>query len=158
MIDHIHNHRHLIDEVSMLMWMEWENDYIAFTNFKNPQDIACFLGNVVSTNTTPLCYVMLNEHKDLIGFVIVDNEDMMVHPEVQPWLSTLYILPRYRRQGHATVLIDYLIAHHKTLYLWTWKHLVTFYEKHGFVLLEVIPKHGHHENICFMCCNQPSLI
>jgi GNAT superfamily N-acetyltransferase len=51
--------------------------------------------------------VMLVAHDNgkPMGSVQLINDDMETHPELSPWLASLYVHPEYRQQGIATRLI-----------------------------------------------------
>lgn len=64
--------------------------------------------------------------------------NMESHPELSPWLSTVYISPDFRGRGYGHVLIERILEEARrlgfaTLYLWTYKK-EKLYESMGWKL------------------------
>ena len=85
--------------------------------------------------------VMLVAHQgiDCFGSVRLVAHDMDNHPELSPWLASLYVLKEYRYQNIATRLIDALIAKARMLgiqvvYLYT-EHQADYYQKRNWKVL-----------------------
>jgi len=69
---------------------------------------------------TLVCYL----NGELIGTAGIDHSDMSSHPELTPWMVSVYVDPRYRRKGIATALCRRIIDEFirlgiKTAYLFT---------------------------------------
>jgi len=80
------------------------------------------------------------ENGELLGSVMLLEEDMDTHKELSPWLASLYVSPQRRRQGIGAALVRRLIheAHTlgiKRLYLYTPSE-ERFYNNLGWSLLE----------------------
>lgn len=61
---------------------------------------------------------------NLIGTAGIDHADMSTHPELTPWMVSVYVDPRYRRKGIGTALCQRIIDEFvclgiKTAYLFT---------------------------------------
>lgn len=71
----------------------------------------------------PVMYVAhLNDNP--LGSARLVKNDMQTHPELSPWLASLYVHEQYRRQGIATALIKSIESaalerQFRTLYLFT---------------------------------------
>lgn len=131
------------------LWEEWSEDYIMLTPYKTKKLLKEFYE---STNKSeiPTTYIIFKDNV-LIGTCLIDNEDMLVHPELKPWLASVYILPEFRNQGYGEKLIKYVIQKYPILHLWTFNQkLANYYKKFGFIQKEIIAKHFNHENIIFM--------
>lgn len=132
------------DELIQHLWNEWEQDYVEFTDLKTPQALKqAYLASCTA--------FILHNGDVLIGSCLIDKEDMQVHPEKSPWLASVFILREYRNKGYATYLLERIIPSYPLLHLWTFnQQLADFYLKLGFQQIEIIEKHGSHNNIIFM--------
>lgn len=149
-IDLLCNQKHFAKEIVYYLWNEWSEDYVAFTPYKSLDALYDFYINM--TDQIPCAYIIFDENENkLIGVCIIDHEDMKVHPHLTPWLSSVYILPPYRKNGYATELLQYVLPKYEVLYLWTFTDkLADYYKQFGFESLEIIEKHGNHTNIILM--------
>lgn len=92
--------------------------------------------------------LMLVAHQDseCFGSVRLIDNDLSSHPELSPWLASLYVLKEYRYQKISSQLIDALISQAKSLgvkliYLYT-EHQSDYYQKRGW---KVLTKEIHQE-------------
>lgn len=91
--------------------------------------------SIESTNPLPQWYI-LYDGDQIAGCAGLIANDFISRCELYPWLCALYIEPALRKQGLATLLIEYVAEHAKKLGF-TALHLCTdldgFYEKRGFI-------------------------
>lgn len=71
----------------------------------------------------PTCVVVL-VGEDLAGSASLVESDMDTHPELTPWLASVYVPPAFRRRGIASALVEEIEAIAageglETLWLWT---------------------------------------
>lgn len=149
-IDYLHNHKHLIPILINCLWKEWKEEYIEYTPYKNKELLQKFYEN--TTQNIPTAYVVITNDGNFIGTCLIDTEDMGVHPEGYPWLSSVYIKPEYRNLGYAKKLLEFVIKKYTLLHLWTFtEKLSKFYEQFGFRTVEIIKTHGKLlKNIIYM--------
>jgi GNAT superfamily N-acetyltransferase len=149
-IDILRNHPHFIPKLVDLLWEEWKDDYLSLTSYKDKNALHEFYSNTITSDSIPIAYVIF-DHENFIGTLVVDVEDMGVHPECSPWLASVFIAPEYRGHGYATKLISNIVTKYPILHLWTFnERLANFYKRFGFITREIIPEHGHHSNIIYM--------
>jgi GNAT superfamily N-acetyltransferase len=60
----------------------------------------------------------------LAGSATILDDDMSTHPELGPWLASVFVAPEYRHRGIASVLVGKIMAHARQakiskLYLYT---------------------------------------
>ena len=155
-IDTLDNHQKYTYEVVNMVWNEWSSDYKELTPYKTPGLLYDFYAQTSCSNI-PTAFIIFNSNThSLIGTALVDTEDMGVHPECTPWLSSVCIKPEYRNKGYASILVKYIISKYPTLHLWTFnERLAKFYSRFGFETQEIIPKHGNHDNLIYMIYHAP---
>jgi len=61
---------------------------------------------------------------NLAGSATILDDDMSTHPELGPWLASVFVSPQYRHRGIATALVRKIMQHAKqanveTLFLYT---------------------------------------
>ena len=84
--------------------------------------------------------------RELIGTASLLVHDMDIHPELAPWLGSVYVLPEHRRRGHGKQLVAGVTDQAarlavSTLYLFT-EDRERFYAAMGWETLETLPYHG----------------
>jgi len=87
----------------------------------------------------PTTLIALSEDQP-IGSISLLAEDMDTHPELTPWLASLYVIPSKRRQGVGAALVKRLIEEARQLafqrlYLYTPSE-EKFYKSLGWFTLE----------------------
>lgn len=146
-IDYLCNVPKFIDTIVEHLWCEWHEDYIAFTEYTSYEKLKIFYSNLGTH--MPTAYVMHSDD-ELLGMCLIDVEDMQMCPHLTPWLACLYVLPEHRKKGNGSQLLQYVLAKHTKLYLWTFTpELAIYYNKFGFIQKHV-KQHGHYENAIVM--------
>lgn len=148
-IDYLCNRPEFILDVANHIWDHWGDDYIELTNIKTINDMIDYYSNT-QTDKLPIAYVLFNDN-NLIATLVIDTEDMGVHPELTPWMVSIYTIPEYRGRGYASLLIEHAIKDRPLLYLWTYNdRYANLYKRFGFIYLETIETHGQYKNIIVM--------
>jgi len=103
-----------------------------------------------SQQGVPCCFIALVDNRPAGSASLVDS-DMDTHPDLSPWLASVFVHPEFRKQGIATHLIELCIgnarkANIKKLYLFTPDQL-EFYQSRGWKLLKSDTYHGEHVDI-----------
>lgn len=93
----------------------------------------------------PSCVIALIENQPAGSASLVES-DMDSHPQLGPWLASVYVQPRFRQQGLATQLIQHCLDNARvsgipTLYLFT-PDKKDFYLKRGWKPVENTLYHG----------------
>lgn len=75
------------------------------------------------TQSLPLAVVAVRGGQ-VVGTASIKIQDLDPCPELTPWLGGVFVLPRFRGQGIATLLVERIIAEARRLglphlYLWT---------------------------------------
>ena len=101
----------------------------------------------------PLTWIAILNKKvtGMVSLVINDHPD---HPELSPWLASMFVHPEFRKKGYASQLIQKLHAeaknlNYKKLYLFT-PDAEKLYEKNGWKIIgQVRDPMGlrEHENL-----------
>ena len=86
----------------------------------------------------PTTWVIHRGSDTLMGSVSVVRDDLPGHPDLNPWLASLLVFPKFRRRGLGKLLVrhglDFLAAHrHPHAYLFT-KDQAPFFSKFGFAI------------------------
>ncbi len=102
-------------------------------------------------NTLPLTLIALTEDNKLIGMCSL-IEDEGIRCDLKPWLSTLYVVPSYRKQGVGKELISAIkkIArkmNYEVLYLLTSPESIGYFAKLGYSFIEESELNGHPVSI-----------
>jgi len=77
---------------------------------------------------------------DLMGSAAITENDMETHPELTPWLASVFVAPQYRDRGVGSLLVTHVMnlakqAGMQRLYLFT-PDRVSFYERLGWQSLK----------------------
>ena len=92
----------------------------------------------------PVSWVALADNVPA-GMVSLKEHDLSSHAHLSPWLSALYVIPEFRRQGIAAGLIDAVVDYarskgYKELFLFTDNknsaYLSRYYTERGWTLYE----------------------
>lgn len=71
------------------------------------------------------------DRKDILGSASLIAHDMDTHPELSPWLASVFVAPELREQGIGTALVRRVIQEAETLEVLN-LHLFTTPDKRGF--------------------------
>ena len=87
----------------------------------------------------PVAFVSVDGNEP-VGSAILVECDMDTRAHLKPWLSSVYVLPSYRRHGVGTALVNRVVEEAKQqgfsqLYLWTPKE-EKFYARRGWQVIE----------------------
>ena len=101
--------------------------------------------------TLPLTLIALTENDRLIGMCSLTEEEG-IRSDLKPWLSSLYVGPRFRKQGVGKKLISAIqkIAkkmNYEILYLLTNAELTEYFSKLGWSFIEESKLNGHPVSI-----------
>ncbi len=67
-----------------------------------------FLETHYRRDGVPVMFAAIAEGQ-VIGTIALDDEDMATHPELSPWLASLYVDGPYRSRGVATALVRHAV-------------------------------------------------
>ena len=133
--------RHLVEKCAQMCFAVFENAYrdlgiesaeVAADNLRK---------SYLNMDKVPLLLVALaKESGDFLGTITLDEEDMSIRRELKPWLSDLLVVPLFRGQGVASILVSALIMmcramKIRTLYLWVERE-ENFFSNRGFKRLQ----------------------
>jgi len=98
----------------------------------------------------PLCLVAFQGQKP-VATAALKVREMETHPQFDHWLGNVYVLPDYRRQGIATLLIHRMLRQAmqigiRDLYLYT-RGQEELYEKLGWQIIEQVIYRGRQATI-----------
>ena len=115
------------------------------------QQMQAYLGN----DLIPSMYVAMLD--DVIGSAALVEHDMDNHPELSPWLASVYVHHPSRGMGTGSLLVQHVMkqakqAGLKRLYLFTPDQQL-FYERLGWSILMEEPYHDHEVVIMFVELN-----
>lgn len=125
---------HFIPRLAQLLHDEWDFLYPNATVQTRYDRLVSYCNR----GRIPLSFVAV-EGDRLLGTYNIILSDMKEHPELSPWLASVYVLKEYRGRGIGTELVKHSMAQCKKLsiprlYLWTDTQR-EFYERLGWKLL-----------------------
>jgi len=99
----------------------------------------------------PITWVIHRGSDNLLGSVSVVWDDLPGHPDLNPWLASLLVFPKFRGRGLGKLLVrqalDFLAAHrHPHAYLFT-EDQVPFFSKFQFAVQAKAKAQGHEVTI-----------
>jgi GNAT superfamily N-acetyltransferase len=120
-IEYLRDHPHLINELAKLSWNEWQPIYQERS--QNFEDALNNYRGRMNTDRLPVTVVALSKNQ-LVGTVSLKFHDLDIRPQLDPWLGALLVLPDWRGQGIASLLMQRAVDIARTLniaqlYLWT---------------------------------------
>ena len=88
--------------------------------------------------------------ENILGSASLIAHDMDTHPELSPWLASVFVAPHARRQGIGTALIRRVIQETRALglpqlYLFTTPDKKQFYSRLGWSLIERTRYRGYQQ-------------
>ena len=103
---------------------QWHHEQWAYLNpGQSLSDRQESMGSFLQDQFIPSTYCAEFNNQVVGSAAIIDN-DMDSHPELSPWLASVYVAPSWRKQGIATTLMRHIIKQAKShdigqLYLFT---------------------------------------
>lgn len=125
------NNPRVINTIASWIYDEWLK-----TNPDSSVDkIVSLLSQRIDSSTAPLTIVAYSDDDVPVGTASLTELDMKSHPELSPWLGSVFVPPMARGQGIATELCKRIESEAKRLkypkiYLFT-KDQMPLYEKLG---------------------------
>jgi N-acetylglutamate synthase-like GNAT family acetyltransferase len=118
-IEYINDHPEVIKTVAKWHYDQWHDVLPNFTLDTYTE----FLSSHYRRGGIPSMFVAVDNGK-VIGTAALDNDDMDTHPQLTPWIASLYVDGKYRKQGVGETLVRRVIeearsAGVKKLYLFT---------------------------------------
>lgn len=107
----------------------------------------------LSDSVIPTTFVYL-DGEALAGSASLLSNDMDTHPELSPWLASVYVHPKFRHKGVGTALVEQIqqfafAQGYEQLYLFT-EAQKSFYQGMGWKLLSQEDYRGN--DVCIMKC------
>ncbi len=120
-IDYLANHPELAPELARLFYEEWRMIYDQ--RGQSFDDVLRTCVERANIGSLPLALVAFQDEQ-LVGTVSLKIQDLEIQPELTPWLGGLFVIPKWRRMGVASTLIQRAIEEAqrlklRQLYLWT---------------------------------------
>jgi GNAT superfamily N-acetyltransferase len=134
-IDDLANHPEFIPKLAHWFHEEWGHFHPQTTI---EQRIAGLKKRCVQTSGLPITLIAkMGDH--VVGTASLVKHDMEVHLELTPWLSSVYVETKHRRQGIGSQLVKRIVKlaaniNAKTVYLFT-PDRESFYARMGWQLL-----------------------
>jgi GNAT superfamily N-acetyltransferase len=105
-IDYLCNHRHLIPELSSLLYAEWHDLYQAAA--LTQQDLISALEQRCVTNVLPLTLVAVDAEGQLVGAGSIKLDEPGTKVGLSPWLGGIYIKQQQRGLGLGAQIVTAL--------------------------------------------------
>jgi GNAT superfamily N-acetyltransferase len=120
-IDYLANHPELAPDLARLFYEEWRTIYDQ--RGQSFDDMLRTCVERANISSLPLALVAFQD-EELVGTVSLKDQDLEIQPELTPWLGGLFVIPKWRRMGVASTLIQRVIEEAqrlklRQLYLWT---------------------------------------
>lgn len=125
-----------IEEIATIYETEWGWHYREEWDMHSKIEIERDLRK----NCLDKTYVLVSEDRsEWIGTVALLDQDLRIRSHLTPWLTCLYVHPKYRRQKCGAYLLQYIMyTFPQKMYLWCYEEpLMHWYEKHGWKLREI---------------------
>jgi N-acetylglutamate synthase-like GNAT family acetyltransferase len=145
-IDYINDHPEAVDTIVRWHLEQWGHILPGFT----PAGYREYLSSHYRRGAVPSLFVAVSENK-VIGTAALEDADMDSHPELSPWIASVYVDEKYRRMGVAAALIDRVTAEPRSarvgkLYLFT-PDREQFWAQRGWKLLYQEKYYGETESV-----------
>lgn len=93
-IEYLNDHPEAISTVAKWHYDQWHHVMPDFTLEKYTR----FLSSHYRRGGIPTMFVVVEDDK-VIGTAALDDDDMDTHPELSPWMASLYIDKEHRKRG-----------------------------------------------------------
>lgn len=102
-------------------------------------------------NTDFIPSTFIAKDKSLLGSAAIVANDMDTRPHLTPWLASVFVTPKNRRQGVGSKLVLHVMTQARregidTLYLFT-PDKQTFYARLGWIIIATEQYQGHEVTI-----------
>lgn len=97
------NHMNLLGEIAELHQKEWGHLDGSITLEKRID----MLEKSANQSGIPSVYIALEEGKFIGSAALVEQDMSTHHPELFPWLASVFVKPAWRRQGIASRLVGF---------------------------------------------------
>ncbi len=120
------------------------NHWSKYSKEMSLKDVNYEFKNIYALNNELPYGIAIVNCNDIIGFCTLRLDTLKYYPEFNPWICSVMIFDKYRRQGYGKILINYAKEEYKKLgydkvFIWTDK-APNFYEKIGFSYVQDILK------------------
>ncbi len=151
-IDTIADHPDLVETVARWQWGEWGHD----SDDSLGARIAS-IGAQTDPDRIPTTFVALDGDEPL-GSASLVTDDMSTHPELTPWLASVYVAPVARGRGVASALVRRVVQQAAALgvarlYLYT-ENARGLYEKLGW--RAIATEHFEGSPVTIMAIDPPT--
>lgn len=98
---------------------------------------------IKQTNNIPVTFLLLDNNVT-IGTIAIELTDLPLNIKYTPWIASFYIEKMYRNKGYGEFLLLYAINYcknvlkQKEIYLWTEQKNISFYEKRGWDVKDIV--------------------
>ena len=146
-IESLADHPHHVSTVARWRWDEWgleadpggSAEAWAARLYQHTRD------------SIPTTFIGLDDGENVVGVVSLTQNDLLIRPDLTPWLASLFVLPAMRDQGLGAALVRHAEAHAASLlvdqlYLFTdtAEHL---YRQLGWQVMEHVVYRGKDETV-----------
>ena len=139
-----------IDEKTLDYITKWMYDWWGKADGYNYQETKCYMKYSMQKDKLPKTYgLFLND--EIIGIYQFTNVNLIVRPDIYPWLANVYIDEKYRHKGYGRKLLETVketakdIKDCKEIFLWT--EFKGLYEKFGWTFMGDIDTYSKESRI-----------
>lgn len=164
-IDYLADHPDAIPTLARWHHEQWKHLY---PGDSIEQRIVRLEGHL-SKDQIPMTFVALcrseknvaeTNRREVVGSASLIAQDMDTHPELSPWLASVFVTPQHRGQGIGTALVRRVIQEAKTqgvaqLYLFTTPDKNRFYSRLGWLLIERTHYRGYQQIVMVLQIDHP---
>ncbi len=114
------------------------------------EETKCYMKHSMQKDKLPKTYGLFLD-TEIIGIYQFTNVNLIVRPDIYPWLANVYIDEKYRHKGYGRKLLETVketakdIKDCKEIFLWT--EFKGFYEKFGWTFISDIDTYSEESRI-----------
>jgi GNAT superfamily N-acetyltransferase len=115
------DHSNLTEQLARISWNEWRSIYEQ--RGETFDDILRKHRERINIDCLPLALVALAD-AELVGTVSLKHNDLDIRPGIDPWLGGVFVVPKWRNRGVASLLVRRAVEEATRLkiprlFLWT---------------------------------------
>ena len=139
-----------IDKKTLDHIAKWMYDWWGKSDGYSYDETKCYMKHSMQKEKLPKTYGLFLDN-EIIGIYQFTNVNLIVRPDIYPWLANVYIDKRYRNKGYGKKMLETVkdmaknIKDCKEIFLWT--EFKGLYEKFGWTFIDDIDTYSKESRI-----------